>query len=82
MPSTPLWVGTLLGVESLALAAAWGSLTIYQGRFHPDSPRLKPWPMVRGLVAGALIGMLLVIGFLLLDGSDSARPRRRRGTRQ
>jgi hypothetical protein len=84
IPSAPVWVGTLLVVEALALAAAWAGLTVYAGVFHRDSPGLNHWPIVQGLVAGALVGVLLVIVYLLLDADrdDRSSSRRRRGVRR
>src|SRR4051812_47225102 len=61
IPSFPLWVGMLLVVEGLALTVAWGGLTVYAGVFHRASPSLKRLPIGLGLVAGALVGVLLVI---------------------
>jgi hypothetical protein len=81
IPSAPVWVGTLLVVEALALTVAWGGLTLYFGRFQHDAPSLSHRPIVLGLVAGAFGGALLLIVSLWLnqDGGDSASTRRRRG---
>jgi hypothetical protein len=81
IPSTSLWLGALLAVECLALMAAWGCIMLYRAALYRDSPRLRQAPLVGGLVAGAIVGVLLVVIFVLgqIESDDHRSRRRRRG---
>jgi hypothetical protein len=79
IPSFPLWLGTLLAMELSALVIAWGGLAVYFGAPHRAPPGPVHLPLVLGLLAGALGGVLFVVAFLLLgpDRSERLSSRRR-----
>jgi uncharacterized integral membrane protein len=78
IPSFPLWLLTLLAAEASALLVAWGGLVLYFGASHDGPAGRSQLPLVLGLLAGALGGVLFVVFLLIGDAYERSSRRWRR----